>query len=438
MQELTQINPNQVPISTPLAVPAFQVAGTLLTSTSIINYEGDGTYIGTSNPSGGQVEISLLETGITFATPGVIYTAPGLVELGGTATFTLATQSANTIFAGPSSGLAATPTFRSLVSLDIPNNGANTTGNAATVTGLSVASGKTLAVSNSLTLAGTDSTTMTFPSSSDTVVTLAASQTLSNKTFTAPVLGTPTSGTLTNCTFPTLNQNTTGTAGGLSGTPSITVNALSATGNGTFGLSSYTAAVTSSPSLIFAGSYESASTPAYAEDSWNISNVIGSGLEGTSTLTFAHLGTTGAASLSVGGSISSLGSQTLTGALGVAGVVYTNVSTGHSAVISNSNVYATTAAGYYRVSAMVWPTTNSSSAWDVYVLATMTPNGGTAAMQFTVSPVVNIDGAAVAAWGQNSMVYLASSATIGISIASTSGSNTSGVYSYSVTIERLG
>jgi hypothetical protein len=31
-------------------------------------------------------------------------------------------------------------------------------------------------------------------------------------TLIAPILGTPTSGTLTNCTFPTLNQNTTGTA----------------------------------------------------------------------------------------------------------------------------------------------------------------------------------------------------------------------------------
>jgi hypothetical protein len=30
------------------------------------------------------------------------------------------------------------------------------------------------------------------------------------------VLGTPSSGTLTNCTFPTLNQNTTGTSGGIS------------------------------------------------------------------------------------------------------------------------------------------------------------------------------------------------------------------------------
>jgi len=34
-------------------------------------------------------------------------------------------------------------------------------------------------------------------------------------------LGTPTSGTLTNCTFPTLNQNTSGTAANLSGTPAL-------------------------------------------------------------------------------------------------------------------------------------------------------------------------------------------------------------------------
>lgn len=46
-----------------------------------------------------------------------------------------------------------------------------------------------------------------------------------------PNLGTPSAGTLTNCTFPTLNQNTSGTAAGLSGTPSITVNTVTTTGN---------------------------------------------------------------------------------------------------------------------------------------------------------------------------------------------------------------
>lgn len=40
-------------------------------------------------------------------------------------------------------------------------------------------------------------------------------------TLITPALGTPASGTLTNCTFPTLNQNTTGTAAGLSVTLAI-------------------------------------------------------------------------------------------------------------------------------------------------------------------------------------------------------------------------
>jgi hypothetical protein len=40
-------------------------------------------------------------------------------------------------------------------------------------------------------------------------------------TLIAPILGTPTSGTLTNCTFPTLNQNTTGTASNVTGTVAV-------------------------------------------------------------------------------------------------------------------------------------------------------------------------------------------------------------------------
>jgi hypothetical protein len=59
--------------------------------------------------------------------------------------------------------------------------------------------------------------------------------------YVAPggALGTPSSGTLTNCTFPTLNQNTTGTAANLSGTPTlpsgITLSASTLGGNLTGG-----------------------------------------------------------------------------------------------------------------------------------------------------------------------------------------------------------
>jgi len=65
-------------------------------------------------------------------------------------------------------------------------------------------------------------------------------------TLVTPILGTPTSGDLTNCTFPTLNQNTTGTAAGLSATLAVTSGGTGATtltgvlkGNGT---SAFTAA----------------------------------------------------------------------------------------------------------------------------------------------------------------------------------------------------
>lgn len=55
-----------------------------------------------------------------------------------------------------------------------------------------------------------------------TAANLSGTPTLpSGTTLVAPVLGTPASGTLTNCIFPTLNQNTTGTAAGLSVTLAI-------------------------------------------------------------------------------------------------------------------------------------------------------------------------------------------------------------------------
>ena len=75
----------------------------------------------------------------------------------------------------------------------------------ATGSTLTIADGKTLTASNSLTFTGTDATSFAFPGTSDTVVTLTATQTLTNKTLTSPtlttpVLGTPSSGTLTSCT----------------------------------------------------------------------------------------------------------------------------------------------------------------------------------------------------------------------------------------------
>ncbi|MFA6904557.1 MAG: hypothetical protein WC236_15900 [Gallionellaceae bacterium] len=67
----------------------------------------------------------------------------------------------------------------------------------------------------SATLTIPDGVTFTGPPASGTAATLAGAETLSNKTFTAPALGTPASGVLTNCT---------GTAAGLTA-GNVTTNA---------------------------------------------------------------------------------------------------------------------------------------------------------------------------------------------------------------------
>jgi hypothetical protein len=53
-------------------------------------------------------------------------------------------------------------------------------------------------------------------------------------TLVTPVLGTPTSGNLSNCTFPTLNQNTTGSAGSVANTLTISSPLSGTSFNGSF------------------------------------------------------------------------------------------------------------------------------------------------------------------------------------------------------------
>lgn len=105
---------------------------------------------------------------------------------------------------------------------------------------LTLGSSKTVSIPNSLTLAGTDGTTVTFQGT-DTYVSRTSTDTLTNKTLTAPVmtapvLGTPASGVATNLT---------GTAAGLTA-GNVTTNAnltgaVTSTGNAT-SLGSFTSA----------------------------------------------------------------------------------------------------------------------------------------------------------------------------------------------------
>lgn len=60
-------------------------------------------------------------TSVGLSSPGVVYTVSGSpVTTSGTLTLNLINQNANTVLAGPTTGAAAAPSFRSLVAADIP------------------------------------------------------------------------------------------------------------------------------------------------------------------------------------------------------------------------------------------------------------------------------------------------------------------------------
>jgi hypothetical protein len=59
-------------------------------------------------------------TSVALAAPGIFSVSGSPVTTSGTLTLALATQTANTVWAGPTTGSAAAPTFRALVAADLP------------------------------------------------------------------------------------------------------------------------------------------------------------------------------------------------------------------------------------------------------------------------------------------------------------------------------
>jgi hypothetical protein len=119
-------------------------------------------------------------------------------------------------------------------------------------------------------------------------------------TFATPALGTPASGTLTNCTFPTLNQDTSGTAGGLTGTPNITVGVATASrlnvGTGGTVITTTTAGLvgigTTNPTEKLTVVGVTSSTLFYGDASYTTSGRWILGADGTSNYTFVGIGFT--------------------------------------------------------------------------------------------------------------------------------------------------
>lgn len=90
-----------------------------------------------ANPKWSAVGSGTVQT-VGLALPSSILTVSGSpVTTTGTLTGTLATQTANEVWAGPTTGSAATPTFRALVGADLPNPSATTLGGIQSTVGAS-------------------------------------------------------------------------------------------------------------------------------------------------------------------------------------------------------------------------------------------------------------------------------------------------------------
>ena len=171
----------------------------------------------------------------------------------------------------------------------------------ATGSTLTIADGKTLTASNTLTFTGTDASSVAF-GAGGTVL------------YSGGALGTPSSGTLTNCTFPTLNQSTTGSAatlttartiGGVSfnGSANIDLPGVNTTGNqNTTGSAATLTTARNINGVSFNGSAAITITA-------NTTNAltIGTGLSGTS------FNGSGAVTVAIDSTVATLtGTQTLT------------------------------------------------------------------------------------------------------------------------------
>lgn len=114
----------------------------------VLAVNSGGTDIEYVTPNSGTV------TSVDLTVPNILSVSGSPITSSGSLAVSLASQSINTVFAGPSSGSSGTPSFRSLVANDIPalaylpSTGGTVSG-AVTITGNLTVSGSTTTVSSS-------------------------------------------------------------------------------------------------------------------------------------------------------------------------------------------------------------------------------------------------------------------------------------------------
>jgi len=111
----TTVGAGTIPSGGVTSVNTLAGALSLLAGTGIVITDNGLDEITVSSSVAGTV------TSVAMTVPGFLSVSGSPITTSGTLAVSLATQSANLVFAGPSSGGAATPTFRSLVTDDLAN-----------------------------------------------------------------------------------------------------------------------------------------------------------------------------------------------------------------------------------------------------------------------------------------------------------------------------